>query len=145
MTIETVSSTYTNSYQTNITDTTQDISNIDSQEFMTILLAQLQNQNPLDPVDDTEFMAQIAQMNSLQELSSIKQKIGALVTRNDALYASNLIGKTVKAETENGEEIEGVVTETFTELDECYLTIGDFTVALASVLGIIEAPETQQA
>ena len=145
MAIETVNSTYTNNYQSAVADSSQDISNIDSQEFLAIMLAQLQNQNPLDPVDDTEFMAQIAQMNSLQELSSIKQKLSSLVARNDMLYASNLIGKTVKAESDNGELFEGVVTGTYTEFDECFLTIGDCTVPLSSIIGVITPHETVQA
>jgi len=143
MSIETINTVYTNSYQT--TDDTENISSVDTQEFMTILLAQLQNQNPLDPVDDTEFMSQIAQMNSLQELSSIKEKMSDLVFSNDALYASNLIEKTVKVANENGEISEGIVSEYYLEDSECYLQVNSEIYPLSAILGATTTDEAVQA
>ena len=40
-------------------------------EFLKLLVAQLQGQNPLDPMDGTQFISQLAQFSSLQELTAI--------------------------------------------------------------------------
>lgn len=51
----------------------------DSQAFMAILLAQMKYQNPLQPMDDKEVIAQMAQLNSLQELQNINATLQRLV------------------------------------------------------------------
>ena len=48
--------------------------------FMSLLVAQLKNQDPLSPQDGTAFVAQLAQFNSLDQLVSIRQSIDALNT-----------------------------------------------------------------
>jgi flagellar basal-body rod modification protein FlgD len=49
--------------------------------FMTLLVAQLKNQDPLQPQDGTAFIAQLAQFNSLDQLMAIRQSIEALNTK----------------------------------------------------------------
>jgi flagellar basal-body rod modification protein FlgD len=51
----------------------------DSNMFMTLLVAQLKNQDPLEPQDGTAFVAQLAQFNSLDNLIDIKQSMEQLV------------------------------------------------------------------
>jgi flagellar basal-body rod modification protein FlgD len=53
---------------------------MDGGEFMMILLAQLRNQNPLEPMDDKELISQMAQLNSLQELQKINASLSTLLT-----------------------------------------------------------------
>lgn len=48
--------------------------------FMTLLVAQLKNQDPLSPQDGTAFVAQLAQFNSLDQLVGIRQSIEQLTT-----------------------------------------------------------------
>ena len=48
--------------------------------FMTLLVAQLKNQDPLAPQDGTEFVAQLTQMNSLDQLVGIRESIDKLNT-----------------------------------------------------------------
>jgi flagellar basal-body rod modification protein FlgD len=50
----------------------------DRDMFMTLLVAQLKNQDPLAPQDGTEFVAQLAQFNSLDQLIGIRQSIEQL-------------------------------------------------------------------
>jgi flagellar basal-body rod modification protein FlgD len=52
----------------------------DSNMFMTLLVAQLKNQDPLEPQDGTAFVAQLAQFNSLDQLIGIRQAMEALVS-----------------------------------------------------------------
>ena len=48
--------------------------------FLTLLVAQLKNQDPLAPQDGTQFIAQLAQFNSLDQLIGIRQSIEQLTT-----------------------------------------------------------------
>ena len=58
-----------------------DKSKTDSDMFMTLLVAQLKNQDPLAPQDGAAFVAQLAQFNSLEQLTGIRESIDKLVTQ----------------------------------------------------------------
>ena len=78
-------------------------SEISMENFLTLFVTQLQNQNPLDPTDNTEFMSQLAQFSTLEQaqqqteyLSDISS-IGAASLQLDQIsLASAFIGKTIK-------------------------------------------------
>jgi flagellar basal-body rod modification protein FlgD len=69
------------------------------EEFLTLLVAQLKNQDPLNPLDATDFTAQLAQFSSLEQLIEINNNIGdmqeGLTTREDADIL-DYIGKIIK-------------------------------------------------
>ena len=56
--------------------------------FLSLLVTQLQHQNPLEPQADGEFLAQLAQFSSLEQLQEIKSDIAALRTFFETAIAS---------------------------------------------------------
>ncbi len=72
--------------------------------FMTLFLAQLQNQDPLNPMDNSEMTSQLAQMNMVSGLESLNASMQTLMSSyNEALslQAANLIGKNVLVDGSN--------------------------------------------
>jgi flagellar basal-body rod modification protein FlgD len=68
--------------------------------FLKLLVVQLQNQDPLNPLDDKEFIAQLAQFSSLEQMTNISDGIKSLTDKTaqqDMLSAVNYIGKDVTA------------------------------------------------
>ncbi|MAE96041.1 MAG: hypothetical protein CL910_15395 [Deltaproteobacteria bacterium] len=68
------------------------------QDFLTMLIAQLENQDPLNPQEGTEFTAQLAQFSSLEQLLGMRESIDALAavqSQAQTLGAAGLIGKKV--------------------------------------------------
>lgn len=68
------------------------------ESFMTLLITQLQNQDPLNPMENAEMTSQLAQINTvsgIEELNSTLQGITSQMDANQALQASGLIGKGV--------------------------------------------------
>jgi flagellar basal-body rod modification protein FlgD len=64
-------------------------------DFITLMLAQLQNQDPTSPVDSNTFLTQLAQLSEVQGISSLNTNFSALsgsLTSNQALQASSLLG-----------------------------------------------------
>ena len=78
--------------------------------FLKLLLAQLQNQDPLKPMEDKEFIAQLAQFNSLNQLTQMNKTLEELVTSLALGQGGSLIGKAVSGQVENGETITGLVS-----------------------------------
>jgi len=60
------------------TSSTTDSSTITSNDFLTLLVSELKNQDPTQPTDPNQYITQLAQVNSLQQLISINQGIGTL-------------------------------------------------------------------
>jgi flagellar basal-body rod modification protein FlgD len=69
-------------------------------QFLTLLLAQLKNQDPLSPMENTEFTAQMAQFSSLEQLFNVNDNLVGLQTlaaSQNGTQALNLIGKEIEA------------------------------------------------
>lgn len=79
------------------------------QDFLKILLTQLTYQDPLKPMDNQQFMAQMAQFTSLEQTQQLNTKIDTLITNQAALQSVGLIGRTVDITTSNG-NLTGTVT-----------------------------------
>ncbi|WP_375170807.1 flagellar hook assembly protein FlgD [Marinobacter sp.] len=75
-------------------------SELGKNEFMELMLAQLKNQNPLEPQDNGEFISQLAQFSSLEEMQKLSGTVDDVVGQfrsTQALQASAMVGKTVLA------------------------------------------------
>lgn len=110
-------------------------------DYMTLLVTQLQNQNPLDPMDNQEMASQLAQFNQLQQLETLNASFSGALDLAQRNYAGSLIGKEVSfnATLEDGTVamVTGEVTKaTLGDGDEIVLTVGDRTVNLSDVLSI---------
>ncbi|SDZ79935.1 flagellar basal-body rod modification protein FlgD [Desulfuromusa kysingii] len=68
------------------------------EDFLTLLVAQLENQDPLDPQDNTEFIAQLAQFSSLEAQTSTNDKLDTLIaaqSSSERSEAYSLLGQEV--------------------------------------------------
>jgi flagellar basal-body rod modification protein FlgD len=73
-------------------------SSLGKDDFLKILMTQLQNQDPLNPMQDTEFISQMATFSSLEQMTNLNTSMNNLITtseQNQFMQASSLIGKTV--------------------------------------------------
>lgn len=72
------------------------------QDFLKILVAQLGNQDPLKPMDNQEFVTQLAQFTSLQQTQEMNDKLGQLLTAQASMQSVGLLGKSVDINTNTG-------------------------------------------
>jgi flagellar basal-body rod modification protein FlgD len=71
-------------------------SNIGIEDFLKILTTQLNNQDPLKPMDNEQFVAQIAQFATLEQSRQLNEKIDSLLSVQSATQSVGLLGKTVR-------------------------------------------------
>lgn len=83
---------------------------ISQQDFFRILVTQLSFQDPLKPIDNQAFIAQIAQFTSLEQSRQTNDSIASLLTVQSATQAIGLIGRTVEVATNTGSTVVGTVT-----------------------------------
>lgn len=104
----------------------------DKDLFMKILVAQMGNQDPMNPQDPTEYVSQLAQFATLEKMSAMNDKLDVLLALsnstliNSALsMATSLIGKQVEVsgEEKEDENIVGVVKSTYIKDGEVHLEL----------------------
>lgn len=111
----------------------------DKDMFMKLLLAQIKNQDPLKPTEQTDFVAQLAQFSTLegiQNLNTSVQDIGSLYRSTQALQATALVGRDVLVPgaisyLEAGGKVEGTIAQGQAS--------GDITLTVKDVNGAVVA------
>ena len=110
--------------------------NLDSEVFMTLLVAQLRNQDPSSPMDTNEMMSQQTQLASLEQLTGLtntSQEQFALTMRMAAL---GLVGREVSYTDADGSVITGSATGASFADAVPSLTVGESSVSLERILSI---------
>jgi flagellar basal-body rod modification protein FlgD len=77
-------------------------SSVSLQDFVRILVSQLNNQDPLKPMDNQEFVTQLAQFTSLEQSRQLNQNLEALLSVQSTTQSVGLIGRTVDVQAESG-------------------------------------------
>lgn len=124
-------STTATSTASSSTTTKKDKNSLGKDDFLKLLVTQLQYQDPMKPMENQDFIAQMAQFTSLEQMKNMNN---AMATTQ----ASAMIGKTVQWADGSGKLQSGLVTSV-TMLDgEPNLVIGKDTIALSKVRDITE-------
>ena len=109
-------------------------------QYLQLLVTQLQNQNPLEPMDNKDMSAQLAQFSQLEQMESMNNSFTQVLDSVQKEYASSLIGKDISfattAEDGSDETQTGAVEEVLMEDGEMELIVGDNHVSLADVLAV---------
>jgi flagellar basal-body rod modification protein FlgD len=108
-------------------------SRVSTDDFLKLLVTQLQNQNPLDPLTNEQFLAQLAQFQALDEMISTSNNTAAMLLGAKLSLAGGLIGRTVTAEGSGGVTITGVVERVVVEDGEPMLVIGSDRLSVDAV------------
>lgn len=83
-------------------------SSLSQEDFLKILTTQLSFQDPLKPLDNQQFMAQMAQFASLEQSRSINSNLETMLAIQSASQSIGLLGRTVEVTTDSGSQV-GVV------------------------------------
>lgn len=83
--------------------------NMDKDDFLKILITQLTTQDPTQPLQDKDFIAQMAQFSSLEQMTNMATSFGKVSSVISASQAVSTIGKEVEIQA-GGEVVKGLVT-----------------------------------
>ncbi len=98
----------------------RDYSEISDLDFMTLLVAQIQNQDPMDPMDNAEFTSQLTQFSMLDDLESMNSKFDDSIMVGQSINNTAMLGLVGKDVTVSGNTAwmeDGVATESMVSSD----------------------------
>ncbi|MDI3518101.1 MAG: flagellar basal-body rod modification protein FlgD [Caldanaerobacter sp.] len=110
-------------------------SELGKDDFLMLLVTQLKNQDPLNPVDDKEFLAQLAQFSALEQMRNLNESF-------NFVKAIALIGKNVYATINEGngnyKEVFGKVDAVYRENGQYFLKVKGLDIPLDAVRAVTE-------
>lgn len=112
---------------------------LSSEDFLKILVTQLQNQDPSKPMDGDQLLNQISQMRSLQANLELEKSLKSLSLGQQLGSATSFIGKTVTAVTgTNQTEVTGLVEKVQIKDGQTLLRINNADIPLTDVTAVAE-------
>ncbi|MDT3424519.1 flagellar basal-body rod modification protein FlgD [Paenibacillus forsythiae] len=130
----------------NTSGTSQGGETLGKDQFLKILVTQLQNQDPMQPMQDKEFIAQMAQFTSVEQLMNISGQLGAL---NQSLGSvSGLIGKNVSwLDSSTSQQKSGTVDSIVVSGGVQFALVGKEKIALSDITQIknVESAQAMEA
>ncbi|HEX2924166.1 MAG TPA: flagellar hook capping FlgD N-terminal domain-containing protein [Chloroflexota bacterium] len=133
-------SAVTGTSSTSTTSSSTSIGELGKDDFLRLLLAQMQNQDPLNPMDDTAFMTQLVQFSTLESMQHMDEHISTLLSVEQLSQAESMVGKQVSGTvTTDGttETIEGVVDSVKMVDGSPVLVMGDKSLKLSDVTKVV--------
>ncbi len=110
-------------------------------DYMKLLVTQLQNQNPLEPMDNNEMASQLAQFSQLSQLETLNSSFSDALKTADRTYANSLIDKNVSFLTDDSVDSTDIKTEKVDKVinnadGSVLLQVGDYLLGLDGVISV---------
>lgn len=125
-----LTTTPTPTTQTRATDT------LGKDDFLKMLVAQLKNQDPMNPTSDPQFMGTMAQFSTVEQVANLASELGTMAWSSRVSESVALIGKTVTYEAEDGTTASGVASSVSMQDGAIVIHVGDVDVTPAQIRGV---------
>ena len=100
---------------------------VDYNTFLQLLIAEMKNQDPTNPMDTSQYMSQFAQLSTVEQAMQTNSKLDALLSSQSLSQANGLIGKTVSFTDSTGASFSGKVVSVAINSDGSIATLADGT------------------
>ncbi len=118
------------------------------EEFLNLLVTQLSNQDPLDPMDSNESIAQMAQFSALEQMQNVSAELQAMRHSSSMIDGLLLQGSIVEVSHQDGSISEGFVDKVAWEKGEMVLYVEGSRIPMSDIASLqlqtVELPEEDQ-
>ena len=107
-------------------------------QFLTLLVTQLQNQDPIEPVKQENFISQLAQFSTVEGLEKLSTQFEDVLRTQEILAGFDLVGKQVKYQPPGTTDFEvGKVSEAFLDGSVLFAVINGETISISQIVGVV--------
>ena len=107
------------------------------QQFLQLLVTQVQNQDPLDPMQQEDFIQQLAQFSTLEGIENLNAQFSDMLALQQLTNGVELVGKSVRFDTGQGLAV-GRVEEVASVDNRLMLLVGGSPVSIDQVLAVVD-------
>jgi flagellar basal-body rod modification protein FlgD len=115
---------------------------LDVDQFLKLMIAELQNQDPLNPMDNAQMIQQISEIRSIASTDKLSSTLDGVQLGQALASASSLIGRTVSGLSEKNTEVNGKVDRVTVVAGVPKLHVGEDTIKLSSIRDILSSNGT---
>jgi len=108
-----------------------------SEDFLKLLVTQLQNQDPTAPVSNEELLNQLSTMRGLQSNIELGEAVKSVSSNQNLSMAAGFIGRGIIGSLEDGTPVSGIVSSAFLADGDAYVKVGGQSVALKNVTDVV--------
>ena len=122
--------------------TTDPYSQLTTKDFINMLVAELQYQDPTNPVSNTEILQEVGQIDQIQSNTSLNSTLQSVSLGQNLATAGSLMYQNITGTDENGNSVSGQVSSVSIANGVAKLNVGNSVVDLSSITGIEAASST---
>jgi flagellar basal-body rod modification protein FlgD len=127
------------SSSTGSTTTASGFNNLTTGDFMKMLIAELQNQDPTQPMSNQDLLTQLSTMSQLQSTQDLDSALQSNTNNQQLSIASSFIGKAVQGTDSNNNPVTGVAQQAVLQNGAAYVSVGNSLVPLANITAVAPA------
>jgi flagellar basal-body rod modification protein FlgD len=109
------------------------LSSLTANDFLTLMITELQNQDPLNPTDESEIMAQTASLSQITASTQLTSTLDSMQISQNLQGAASLIGASITGLDAKGNSVSGTVSSVTVSGGEAQLQVGSSEVSLSNV------------
>jgi len=110
---------------------------LDLEAFLQLLISELRNQDPMDPIDNAQLLQQVSQIREIESNLRLSETLEAVQLGEKLNAAAGMLGHTILALDDEGQLVTGEVDRVTVEDNVPKLHLGDYTVELTNVKEIL--------
>jgi flagellar basal-body rod modification protein FlgD len=122
---------------TNYATTAKSLQNLDVSDFIKMLVAELQHQDPMQPMTNAEMLQQVSQIKSIQSNDKLSSTLDGLALAQNVANAGSLLQRKIEGIADNGQKVKGVVDQVSIADGVATLHVGKQSVSLKNVSTIL--------
>ena len=144
-TIPGVNNSNSSSGSTSKSSSSNSLADVDLDQFLGLLITELQNQDPLNPMDNAQILQQISEIRQIGSTNKLTDTLSTLAIGQELSMASSLIGKEINALDVNSKDVKGIVDRVAVQTDpkdnnnrKVQVHIGDSIVDIKNIREIVD-------
>jgi flagellar basal-body rod modification protein FlgD len=110
--------------------------NLTTADFMKMLIAELQNQDPTQPMSNQDLLTQLSSMSQLQSTQDLDNALQTNTNNQQLATASSFIGKSIQGTDGNKNSVTGVVQEAVLQNGTAYVAVNNSLVPVANITAV---------
>jgi flagellar basal-body rod modification protein FlgD len=128
-----------NTSNSTVSSTDQGFNALTSNDFMKLLITELQNQDPTQPMDNSQLLDQLSQMRNLQASVDLDTTLSSLTISQQLNSGASFLGKAIQGTDANNNQVTGIVSSVLVSGSNATLVVGNSQVPIANVTAIAPA------